>query len=199
MRIFGFLGMLALGAMMIATPAKAEIVVLDFEEFSGPLLQPLPNPYIEDGFQLVSDGATVETSGANNTVFYAAGETGTLTRADGGLFSLKSIDLRDHFLANALAVTFFALDENSDIVSEVQIPGTFLNTFEFGDDFSRVFGVQWRQGSSGGFFSPDRRHNFDNITVMAIPEPSTWIMMILGFGLVALRLQRKSRAAIATA
>ncbi len=39
----------------------------------------------------------------------------------------------------------------------------------------------------------------DQVTTAVIPEPSTWIMMILGFGLVALRLQRKSRSAVATA
>ncbi len=35
--------------------------------------------------------------------------------------------------------------------------------------------------------------------VSAVPEPGTWIMMILGFGFVALRLRRKGKARIATA
>ncbi len=39
----------------------------------------------------------------------------------------------------------------------------------------------------------------DNVKVSLIPEPSTWIMMILGFGLVGLQLQRKRRTAQAIA
>ncbi len=35
--------------------------------------------------------------------------------------------------------------------------------------------------------------------IAAIPEPSTWVMMLLGFGFVAMRLQRKTRMVIATA
>ncbi len=52
-------------------------------------------------------------------------------------------------------------------------------------------GAYGTENTLGGFV--------DNFSIAAVPEPSTWIMMILGFGFVAMRLQRKSRTAIATA
>lgn len=45
--------------------------------------------------------------------------------------------------------------------------------------------------------SDSRGGYLDNITISAVPEASTWAMLILGFGLAGYSLRRNSRAAIA--
>ncbi len=44
-----------------------------------------------------------------------------------------------------------------------------------------------QQNGGGGF-------EFDNITIGAIPEPSTWAMLVAGFGLVGLAARRRAAA-----
>jgi hypothetical protein len=39
----------------------------------------------------------------------------------------------------------------------------------------------------------------DNVSVSVVPEPSTWMMMILGFGLIARRLRQGARGAVSAA
>ncbi len=74
--------------------------------------------------------------------------------------------------------------------------GTFtvnldINSLETGTFFS----------TPGNIAGPDFAAGPGNVrmTIAAVPEPSTWIMMILGFGLVGMQLQRKRRKALAAA
>jgi hypothetical protein len=47
-------------------------------------------------------------------------------------------------------------------------------------------------------FGPDAwTHGLDSITVAVVPEPSTWMLMIMGFGLIASQLRRRNRDALA--
>jgi len=68
---------------------------------------------------------------------------------------------------------------------QLEIP--FSNTFAFTPGLfdSTLFGI----GARGG--NDDFRVAGFNVT--ALPEPSTWLMMILGFGLTGLALQRRRR------
>ncbi len=44
------------------------------------------------------------------------------------------------------------------------------------------------------FSSTSNAFEFDNVAVQAVPEPGTWMMMILGFGLVGGFMRRKGQA-----
>lgn len=51
--------------------------------------------------------------------------------------------------------------------------------------------------TSARFSSTGNSFEIDNLAVGAIPEPSTWAMLILGFGVIGATLRRKSRVAFA--
>ncbi|UTW55965.1 PEPxxWA-CTERM sorting domain-containing protein [Kordiimonas sp. SCSIO 12610] len=50
-------------------------------------------------------------------------------------------------------------------------------------DVELTFGAFGRENTLGGFI--------DNVSVVAVPEPATWLMMILGFGMVGLQIRRR--------
>ncbi|MBL8655959.1 MAG: PEP-CTERM sorting domain-containing protein [Altererythrobacter sp.] len=52
--------------------------------------------------------------------------------------------------------------------------------------------------ASAKFASRGNSFEFDNIGVTAVPEPATWAMLILGFGVMGGALRRKSRVAFGT-
>lgn len=53
-----------------------------------------------------------------------------------------------------------------------------------GEDQAKVNGLRFK--STGNAFE------FDNVTVAAVPEPATWMMMMLGMGAVGFSLRRKN-------
>ena len=52
--------------------------------------------------------------------------------------------------------------------------------------------------SSLTFSANNVAYEFDNISAV-VPEPSTWMLMIMGFGLIASQLRRRYREGVATA
>lgn len=124
----------------------------------------------------------------------------TVSRADGALFSLKSIDLSGIFGDNAggplIQIEFFGPEILVPTWKIVQLPETDgAHTFTFDRDgltsfviipFNTFYGVM----------------QFDNVVVdagaAAVPEPAVWAMMILGFaatGVVARRRPPGARVA----
>ncbi len=61
-------------------------------------------------------------------------------------------------------------------------------TFSGGDEFN-VGGLRLRSTSEA--------FEIDNIAIQAVPEPGTWLMMIIGFGLLGGMLRGRRRAAVA--
>ena len=49
------------------------------------------------------------------------------------------------------------------------------------------------------FTSTGKAFEFDDIAVGGVPEPQTWAMLIIGFGLVGVTARRRSRATVVTA
>ncbi len=99
----------------------------------------------------------------------------------------------DEEVGEAITVEFFNKDGVSLGVFDTTAVGdgnSGIRTFDAGVSFVETMAVTWNNTSGG----------IDQIKFLtAVPEPSTWVMMILGFGFVALRLQRKNRKAVATA
>lgn len=61
----------------------------------------------------------------------------------------------------------------------------YLLDFSVGSDgdYLLSFGANGQANTLGGFM--------DNVSVSAIPEPGTWLMMVMGFGLVGVSMRRR--------
>ncbi|MEM9410544.1 MAG: hypothetical protein AAGA30_05490, partial [Planctomycetota bacterium] len=83
------------------------------------------------------------------------------------------------------AVTFTGIKTTGGIASQTFVlDGSAFapQQFIFGDDFSDLVAVVWLQSSPG--------HQFDNINVTAIPEPTSAICIALGSFVVLVRRRR---------
>jgi hypothetical protein len=115
----------------------------------------------------------------------------TLTRSDGGYFYFYSIDLAelpggDQFgrpiNSGPFGLTFYGTKANGATVSDTVIVDSFLTlktyTLVGFDDMAEV---HWFQG--GPPISPT--HQFDNLVVSAIPEPSSFCLLGIGTAVFA--------------
>jgi hypothetical protein len=64
------------------------------------------------------------------------------------------------------------------------------------DVFTVTSGVQYTLTFTG-VFSGDRTSFIDNVALTSVPEPSTWAMMLAGFGMMGFALRRRRLAAAA--
>jgi hypothetical protein len=60
-------------------------------------------------------------------------------------------------------------------------------SFGAGSPLASIFGL------GAGFTENNDDYSIASITVSAIPEPATWLMMILGFGLIGLQLRSRRK------
>jgi PEP-CTERM motif len=143
-----------------------------------------------NGVMALWEGNSPGSNGTNNLI-YTASATGfvAITLTGGGQFNLHSLDLAvswdniaptDTVIINGTPLAISTPDStytlNLDNVSEVDISGLVS------------------QGPNGVWWTADDL----TFTVAAVPEPSTWAMMILGFlgvGLIAYRRKPAARNA----
>jgi hypothetical protein len=80
----------------------------------------------------------------------------------------------------------------SDITCALNDPNFSRATFSLGAGSHSITGtaLQSGLGAGAGFFF---------ISAAAVPEPSTWAMMLLGFGAIGFSLRRRRSAAVQTA
>jgi hypothetical protein len=208
-------------ALIAAATPSAEATTLSFDSIlsvGNYVAFVATNQYQESGYQLSLNGpygfSTVQTNDPRFTgkaaIFNNNGgdlpfpdPLTLLTRIGGLPFSLDSISLAplnvgpyalDDFGPEE-NLTFVGITPRGGIISQtIDVLGSSYSpiNYSFGTTFSEVVSVFWVQ---------DRVVQIDSISVAAaVPEPSTWAMMILGFGGVGfMAYRRKSKPALMAA
>jgi hypothetical protein len=184
----GLAALLGLGA---ALPANAGTVTFDdsvgnsllFTQFiagQGFTDQGLTFTVGSSGLEYVWSGDSPNSNGTNNLIFgFGPSDSDIITLAGGGAFNLISMDI---------AISWY--DPNS--TDTITINGspltitTTLTTYALNlDGVTSV--VISGLGSGAGYWTAD------NVAYSAVPEPSTWAMMLVGFGGLGFLGYRRSR------
>lgn len=120
----------------------------------------------------------------------------SLTKADSGVFSLDSIQLGklNTAIADDFEVVFTGYLGGGSVGTETKTitAASGLQSFSFGASFSSVDTVEWTMSSP-------RTHQFDNITVTAVPEPTSLAFLGVGLGVAGVRRVRRKRVENAVA
>ena len=203
--------LLAFGQAAAAAP-----ITIDFEDLrvDDGLIRFIGSSYTSNGFTFA---ASVPSTSGNTPGFISMGTASTsfagstslanlngmggttLTRSNGSRFNLYSIDLAetpnfDPFgnpvNLGSFPLTFFGTRANGSIVQATAMIGPFpaVTTFAF-RGFTNLVSVQWFQG--GGGLTGGLTQQFDNVRVMAVPEPST--LLLISGGVLALRAGSRRR------
>lgn len=131
--------------------------------------------------------------GNNNVSFYQGGNLLFTYRASDAAAFINGLPGRAQYFGNPNAA-FLGQNRNE--------PYSFLNFYARGG--TRFDQVVFSQGASGGYES-------DNHTVgrwsrmsgtiiggnMAVPEPATWAMLVIGFGMVGASIRRRRNVVVA--
>lgn len=193
-------------AFAVAAPAHATVVISDdFDSYPGNQV-----PFDGDGVYQTGNSVDLVTSGSFGlTCFGGTGNCIDLSGSSPGSIS-RTVNLNPGAYTFSFAYTGNQLGAQ---FPEAGFTATFgANSFAFGSlsntnsNFTTF--TSGRLTFAGGplTFSftqnggdPFRGSIIDNVSIAAVPEPATWGMMILGFGLIggALRGARRRRTAFA--
>jgi hypothetical protein len=211
-----FLGSVGAAALFATAAPAGATTVVDFNEFAHGGGEARYGSHVESGgltFQLDidsaqayivygrNDGRNADPGGAT-LMSNLMSRTTRVTRTDSGLFDLVSIDMADFFNTGQLTwVRFDFTDASGAQSSEIRSLDTLkgLETLNFGKSNLKSFDFTYLVNRTPG--SPGWGQ-FDNVAVnfatAGVPEPTSWALMILGFGGVGATLRRR-RTAPATA
>lgn len=194
--------LIATAALLSATSAHAATVVtFDNSEGNAALYSYLGTTsvqgltfsypgYFAPGVAAVWDGSSPNSNGTNNLIIgFTPGTPVTITKTGGGLFDLSSLDL---------AISWYSGASNANVLingNPLAITNS-LATYTLG--LTNVSSV-----TITGLDTADGYLSADNLVYSnsAVPEPSTWAMMLVGFGMVGygLRSRRKPSVRVAYA
>lgn len=179
------------GVLASASTALGNIT-MDFESLTqSPVLAGsgtafLADSYSESGFNVKSSAFASWEAGSSNyagsTALFAMFDTDTvvLSRDNGGVFNLDSIDLSEAFTAPGpgAGVNFVGTRRDGSQVQEfVAIDGQFgFETHSF-TGFNDLVSVQWQQGTT--------YHQFDNLSMSVVPVPGAVFLGLVGLGVVS--------------
>jgi hypothetical protein len=203
MKTKALLLMLFFSTFVLALNAQAEVIDFESLAHSGDESAGQGATYTEDGF-LLTNTATVASSGfepslatvgtghdgySGSTALFNdnwAGET-VLTRTDGGWFNLYTIALSELYDSanDPISVVFTGVSNSGATVMQTLIlDGAFgAQVFTFDTNFSNLVSVSWLQ--------TDVFHQFDDITVAPVPEPTT--ILLFASGLLTVAAARRKR------
>ncbi|MES2325864.1 MAG: PEPxxWA-CTERM sorting domain-containing protein [Pseudomonadota bacterium] len=158
-------------ALSLATPAQAAVTITNFT---------VTGPVVSGTFALAFDDSTsaYSLSALNLTL---AGSSVAFDTSNSGLISLADIGRPDFLEIGGLA--------NGGVYNIGQagvIPA---------DDFAFEFVPTIISQSAGLSYDTNGIINQANsVTITAVPEPSTWAMMLIGFGAIGWQLRRRKRS-----
>jgi len=187
-----------LAAMLVAGAGEAATTIA-FEPGQGLLYssgEPAPYAWVEDGYMIrryVPGGANVTPDLAGGRFHVAAGEELIVQfhEAPGSSFNIGSFDIDASAPLKMISQLGAVQDIFVDAISGFQpVAGLPIDSSVF--NYASVL-----RSTDGSAFSIDNI-GIGAFSVGGVPEPATWAMMILGFGIAgtALRYQRR-RAALA--
>ena len=188
--VFGFIVSVIAISILLASSAKAEIAVVDFESLATPGTgySTVGITYIEDGFTVQAKGGYLyhwnsdDVNFPGSTALFNATLTAIpntqITRDDGRVFDLESIMLSELTINSGYtALTLNGTrNDNSKVSASIGLDGTFgFETFSFGEFTSLK---ELRLDYDGYLFQ------YDNIAFNVVPEPGT--LFLLSFGVFIL-------------
>lgn len=184
---------MALFSLMFACllTLNAEAAVIDFESLAHDEgVVEHGSSYEENGFLLVNASTYPFITFGQQVVDVFSGSTALvndnddgetiLTKADGGWFQLNSIALAELYPSgDSFSVTFTGLLYTGAAVTQTfSLDGLYgAQTFLFDDDFTQLISVSWLNSAA--------YHQFDDIDVAPVPEPSTMLLFASGLLTVA--------------
>lgn len=199
--VFGNMLIATLFLAFLGVANVANAVIIDFNslEIANNVVNPVPSPYVEDGFQI--SGQNLGSAGVDNQAY--AGSAGMHDRtingtvlleiaAGGSPFNLNSIELSllDPSGVSSLVTFTGTLFGGGTVFQAFQTTVFAFQQFNFNITFSNLAAVSWVQGT--GVFN---NHQFDNVNVDVVPEASTLLLLASGLaGLGFFRMRRKREA-----
>jgi hypothetical protein len=197
----------AVTSLALCASAKAYVITFDAaassDGTSGYTSTPISSPYVENIFSVSAPSGLYylgwgdgRYAGLPNLFDSNYDSVTTLKTTTGQDFNLNSIDLAvlGGYPPPALQATTFTgeLANGGTVTETFDVTNTQFQTYTLSPSFSDLKSVSWTAPSDQG--TPQ----FAMIDVTAVPEPSTWATLLLGFaglGLVGYRKARKAGAA----
>lgn len=204
-----FVKLLGMGAVALAASVPASAATLTSVDGAAVYVGPAPT-FDFDVNTPTTSGGTIQT-GSNAQGAQPLGSTGNYFTV-GPDTSPAFIDLSSFAGIASLSFIWGSVDDYNDIFVIARDGSTVLGSWNGtqaatpanGDQTAvntnplvtiSFFGTE--QGDIGGLRLRSSRQAFeiDNISIAAVPEPSTWAMLILGFGLLGGSLRARSAQA----
>ncbi len=181
--------MAALMAVGVAFGVSANTTIT-FDALPGPNGSAFAGPYFEGGFGVTAEAGDVFSgqvfgspvpSLVVGSVF--GGSASATVRVTGNTFILNSFDLASQGVGTFMINGFLGGNSVFSFGGNLSGPQAFSTFAGMGGNVDTVDFVLTNVRSSS--------INLDNIVLGAVPEPATWLMMIIGFATIGAALRRR--------